>query len=161
MLNNTKYINDIIQLIESLEEKMPMMNFENKNISAVNVGWHVQHCFMVLNSIINALAKSDYTTYRWKLNLNRLLIFTLKKIPRGKGRAPKVVKPIDEITHTMLIESLSRAKENVLLLTGLQKNKYFLHPYFGQLNVKASIHFLKIHTNHHIAIINDILKTKE
>lgn len=35
---------------------------------------------------------------------------------------------------------------------------FFKHPYFGNLNVKDAIKMLKLHTRHHIDIINDIIK---
>lgn len=149
-----------MQLIATLEEKIPMMDQEQTKISAAKVGWHIQHSLMVVNSIINGLKQSDPNTYQWKFNLNKTLIFTLGKIPRGKGKAPKVVQPKELITKDMLLESVEKAKNSVEALSSVQKNQYFLHPYFGHLNVKPTVKFLKIHTKHHLKIINDILLVK-
>jgi hypothetical protein len=38
-----------------------------------------------------------------------------------------------------------------------EKNQFFPHPFLGNLNKKQTIHFLSIHTLHHLKIINDIL----
>ena len=151
---------ELSKLIKSLEEKIPMMDAANTQISSAKVGWHIQHSLMVINSIINGLKQSDPNTYQWKFNLNKTLIFTLGKIPRGKGKAPKVVQPKEEITQATLLESVEKANISVAELNHVQKNQYFLHPYFGHLNVKPAIKFLKIHTKHHLKIINDILLVK-
>ena len=151
---------ELSKLIKSLEEKIPMMDAANTQISSAKVGWHIQHSLMVINSIINGLKQSDPTMYQWKFNLNKTLIFTLGKIPRGKGKAPKVVQPKEEITKDTLLESVEKANISVAELNHVQKNQYFLHPYFGHLNLKPTIKFLKIHTKHHLKIINDILLVK-
>jgi len=151
---------ELSKLIKSLEEKIPMMDAANTQISSAKVGWHIQHSLMVINSIINGLKQSDPNTYQWKFNLNKTLIFTLGKIPRGKGKAPKVVQPKEEITQATLLESVEKANISVAELNHVQKNQYFLHPYFGHLNLKPTIKFLKIHTKHHLKIINDILLVK-
>jgi hypothetical protein len=151
---------ELSKLIKSLEEKIPMMDAANTQISSAKVGWHIQHSLLVVNSIINGLKQSDPNTYQWKFNLNKTLIFTLGKIPRGKGKAPKVVQPKEEITQATLLESVEKANISVAELNHVQKNQYFLHPYFGHLNLKPTIKFLKIHTKHHLKIINDILLVK-
>lgn len=152
---------EITALIIALEEKVPMLQHENLKISKAKVGWHIQHSLMVINSIIDALKKSEQANYRWKFNLGRYYILFINKIPRGKGKAPKVVQPKDAFTKELLIESVALAKQNIHELRHLQKNHYFIHPYFGMLNLKPSIRFLQIHTQHHLNIINDILHVKK
>ncbi len=151
---------ELSKLIKLLEEKIPMMDAANTQISSAKVGWHIQHSLLVVNSIINGLKQSDPNTYRWKFNLNKTLIFTLGKIPRGKGKAPKVVQPQAEMSKELLLESVEKAKNSIAELNNVHKNQYFLHPYFGHLNLKPTIKFLKIHTKHHLKIINDILLVK-
>jgi hypothetical protein len=157
---NTNAMQELNKLVAFLEEKIPLMDKVNTTISAATVGWHIQHSLLVINSIINGLKQSDPNTYQWKFNLSRTLIWTIGKIPRGKGKAPKVVQPQAEITKELLLEHVEKAKSSVALLHSIQKNQYFLHPYFGHLNLKPTIKFLKIHTKHHLDIINDIAKAK-
>ena len=54
---------ELSKLIKSLEEKIPMMDAANTQISSAKVGWHIQHSLLVVNSIINGLKQSDPTTY--------------------------------------------------------------------------------------------------
>jgi hypothetical protein len=78
-------------------------------------------------------------------------------IPRGKAKAPKQVLPVDAIAIEDLQNKLALAKSNIALLEKLHKNSFFTHPYFGDLNLKAAIWFLKLHTQHHLKIVNDII----
>lgn len=151
---------ELLLLISSLEEKINMMEQEQTQISTVKVGWHIQHCLLVINNVITNIKHSDPKTYQWKFNLNKTLILTFGKIPRGKGKAPKGVQPKDEVTQIILLEGVSKAKENIVSIANIQKNQYFLHPLFGHLNLKPTIKFLKIHTKHHLDIINDIINFK-
>ena len=47
-------------------------------------------------------------------------------------------------------------KINPFDLETLNANSYFKHPYFGDLNLKKTLWFLNLHTNHHLKIIKDI-----
>ena len=149
---------ELSKLIKSLEEKIPMMDAANTQISSAKVGWHVQHSLLVINSIINGLKQSDPTMYQWKFNLNKTLIFTLGKIPRGKGKAPKAVVPTDVQTSEQLREDLQTVRLMLLELEHFDAKSNFMHPYFGQLNLKQTKKFLALHTKHHLKIIDDILK---
>ncbi len=157
---NTNAMQELNKLVAFFEEKIPMMDKVNTTTSAATVGWHIQHSLLVINSIINGLKQSDPNTYQWKFNLSRTFIWTIGKIPRGKGKAPNVVIPKEEITSALLKYRIAKAKENIASLASAQKNHYFEHPYFGKLNLKPTIKFLKIHTKHHLKIINDILLVK-
>jgi len=145
-------------LIMALEEKVPLFEIENKQISQAKVGWHIQHSLMVVNNIIHALKNTDPNAYHWSFNLNRVLIFSMGKIPRGKGKAPKTVMPTEDMNTKLLYEFIEKAKTNVGFLPQLHPKQHFTHPYFGQLKLKPTIKFLVMHTKHHLEIIEDILK---
>ena len=107
---------------------------------------------------MQAVEKSDPENYRWKFNLNKSFVYTFNKIPRGKGKAPESVKPKKLMDTAEMQKTFELLKERLSLLGTLHPNNYFKHPYFGDLNVKATIKMLKLHTKHHIGIINDIIK---
>ena len=111
---------------------------------------------MVINGIITQVKNSNPEQYKWKFNWKRLYIQTINKIPRGKGKAPKVVQPTEIASKEILTTKLEAAKKNIQELEKLHPNSYFAHPYFGKLNLKTTLWFLKLHTNHHLKIINDI-----
>jgi hypothetical protein len=143
-------------LVNQLESHIVDFEKTNVAISQSSVGWHIDHSLMVINGIIVQLKKSNPEQYKWRLNWNRIFIQSINKIPRGKAKAPKVVQPLEPSTADLLISKLEIAKNSLLDLETLNANSYFTHPYFGDLNLKKTIWFLNLHTNHHLKIIKDI-----
>ena len=151
--------------MENLESQLAYFESQLDNYETVNyavsegsVGWHIAHCSMVCVSILNALKASDENTYSKKFNLKKTIVFFTKKIPRGKAKAPSAVQLKDEINKVTITLGIAKTKEKISHLNLLSENKYFNHPFFGNLNVKNAKKFLLIHNNHHIKIIADILK---
>jgi hypothetical protein len=151
-------MNTIYPILAILSTKIT--DFERKNIavSKSSVGWQIEHSLKTIDLILTACKKSDPSSYQWKFKLNRFLILdVLQKIPRGKATAPKVVQPEGEITRESLQLHLEKVHQNLENWENLDRNIYFFHPYFGNLHKKATERFLKLHTLHHLQIIEDIL----
>jgi len=148
-------------LVSQLESKIAQFETSNLNVSNGSVGWHIEHSLKTIDQIITACKNSNPANYQWHFNFKRFLILTIaKKIPRGKAKAPKIVRPEGDINQETLILSLAKMKENISGWKDLDKNSYFPHPYFGNLNKKETESFLVLHTKHHLMIINDILNFK-
>lgn len=143
-------------LVNQLESYIANYEKVNPAVSQSSIGWHIDHSLMVINGIIDELKKSNPKQYKWRLNWNRIFIQSINKIPRGKAKAPKVVQPATAATAAKLISMLEIAKNNVVDLESLHANSFFTHPYFGDLNLKKTLWFLNLHTNHHLKIIKDI-----
>ena len=71
---------------------------------------------------------------------------------------PTYVKPPEVILKEDLITQMQLAKTSIATIESLDKNAYFKHPLFGNINKKRLAQFLTLHTNHHLKIINDINK---
>ena len=151
-------MNKLSDLINQLEDKFPFSEKMNEPVSKVAAGWHIAHTMMTAIRIIDALEKSDPSGYHWKFNPTKLFVFTLNKIPRGKGKAPKQVQPNGSAAEDELHHQLQILRSKLTVLSSLQKDKFFDHPYFGHLQLKEAIKFLRIHTKHHLDIINEIIK---
>jgi hypothetical protein len=145
-------------LVPELANYIPNFNQSNKSISEVTVGWHIEHCLLVIKQITSTVAQSEPKLYKSKFNMSRFFVFLSKTIPRGKAKAPKVVIPTEEITLDTLKASLANTYQAITYLKDCEEKQYFMHPFFGQLNKKQTIKFLAIHTEHHLKIIRDILK---
>lgn len=131
----------------------------NPSISQATVGWQLDHCFLVIITVVAEIKKSNPSDYKWKFNRNRFLVQTiLRKIPRGKVRAPKEVQPFDEISLAHLRSKFETTRNSLEELKLLEAKHYFTHPFMGDLNLKTTIDFLDLHTKHHLKIIKDILK---
>ena len=149
-------INPILVILSS-----KINDFERKNIdvSKSSVGWHLEHSLKTIDQIITACKNSEPSTYQWKFKLNRFWIMdVLHKIPRGKARAPKVVQPEGDISKESLQMHLEKVYQNLENWEDIYENYYFFHPFFGNLNKKATEKFLVLHTNHHLKIIEDICR---
>lgn len=144
--------------IDEIEAYIPKMNHMNQNVSQVNVGWHLAHSLIVINGIIKTIANSNPEEFKSSFNIKRSIVFSLNRLPRGKAKSPKSVHPDESITEDDLRKKIIYARENILKLKDLDKNKWFSHPSFGHLNLKKTKKFLSLHTLHHIKIIRDILK---
>jgi len=147
------------ELLNELETKISQQEIFNEDISKSNVGWHLEHTLLAINKIIEALKESDPRNYRWSFKLPRILVFTMNKIPRGRAKSPKVVVPKTYDQDT-LRKHLKNTILNIEVLENIDPNKYFNHPFFGNLKLEKAIKFLEIHTTHHLEIINDIIAEK-
>jgi len=143
-------------LLSQLESKIPFYEMSNSSVSNTTVGWQIEHSLKTIYLIVQAVKNSNPQEYHWKFNKNKLFISVIGFIPRGKAKAPKVVLPDDNITEETLKNSLKNVKTLLLDWYSLDKNSYFPHPYFGDLNKKSTLWFLKLHTQHHLKIVNDI-----
>lgn len=77
-------------------------------------------------------------------------------IPRGRARSPKMVRPTETFNADTLTDHINKTRQQVRILETCIPNNYFVHPYFNKLNLKSTIKFIEIHTNHHLKIIKDI-----
>lgn len=150
--------NNLQNSLNELVSFIPNANHLNPDVSNANVGWHIDHSLLVINKILSQLEKSDENDYRWQFNLKRTVVFFQNKFPVGKAKAPEAVKPTEMFDKNKTLIFAEKAKNKILSAHLLHKNKNFKHPFFGLLNTKHTLKFLTIHTNHHIQIINNILK---
>ena len=145
--------------LDEMELLIPKMNEKNKVVSAAPVGWHLSHSLKVIYNILGAIEKSEPSEYQKKFNFKRLLIFTTRKIPRGKVRAPSTVIPDENLTSEKLEHHLEQTRKKTSVLEGVPKRAFFNHPFFDHLNRDQTAKFLVIHTEHHLKIARDILRS--
>ncbi len=144
-------------LLQEIESNIAFFEVSNERASKSNVAWHLDHSLKVINSVATVLQKSD-TDYQWNFNLKRDYFLFIKRIPRGKARAPKAVQAVDEITTTSIERQLKTARYLIQEMETMNPKTNFVHPYIGKLNLKQAFTFIEIHTQHHLKIIDDILK---
>ncbi|WP_431156824.1 DUF1569 domain-containing protein [Winogradskyella poriferorum] len=146
----TKYLNRFETVIPQFEEK-------NLLVSKSSVGWQIDHSLKVINGIISQLKTSSNDKKPKSTLLGKFCLLT-RYIPRGSGKAPKVVLPPEVIKLNDLLEQLELARLNIKDYPKINNKATFKHLYFGILNKTSTFKFLEVHTNHHLKIIDDILK---
>ncbi|MGB5419756.1 DUF1569 domain-containing protein [Algibacter sp.] len=151
-------IEKLNKLLSQIEINIPKRDIKNEAVSKSTIGWQLDHSLKVLNAVSEWTENSNPEDYKFKLNFWRIVLLTLGYFPRGKVKAPKHVLPPEEITTEDLEKQLQTARTHIEKLKLLAKNSYFKHFIFGKLNKKQTLRFLEVHTNHHLKIVNDILK---
>ena len=147
------------KLITQLESEITQHETVNLQASTGSVGWHIAHSLKTIDQIVTACKTSNPKEYQSKFNFKRFLIVdVLNKIPKGKVKAPKSVRPEGTITKETLVLSLKNLRDNLADWNQLDENAFFQHPFFDDLNKKATEKFLVLHTNHHLNIIASILR---
>ena len=145
-------------IISRLEQALPHADKVNLKVSQRGVDWHLEHSLKIIKSICDTLVASDPKEFKPKFSIPKYYIMWLNKIPRGQGRSPKPFNTLEEIDRSAIPQHFTAAKIALERIQNLEKNKHFRHPLFGDLNYKDAKKFIKIHTKHHLDIIDDILK---
>jgi hypothetical protein len=148
----------ILKQLAELSANISQSERENVAISNASIGWQIDHSLRVMNQVIAALIRSNPDEYKPKFNWRKTYVFLTKRIPRGKVNAPKGILPTEEITESSLIYSVELAHKNIGLLENCAPNHFFVHPFFGQVNVRETFVFIEVHTEHHLKIIRDMCK---
>ena len=147
------------KILKELEEKIPSASFTNPYISSSSVGWHIEHVLLSMDRIVEAMLASNPATFKSTISVRKFAVFTLGKIPRGRAKAPRAVRPGDDITIEGLNAHFKQSLDLVKNINTIRSDQYFEHPYFGHIRLKPAIRFIKIHTRHHLKIIEDILRS--
>lgn len=143
--------------LNRFETVLPKFETINLKVSESSVGWQIDHSLKVINGIIHQLKASSNNTKPKRTLLGNFCLIT-RYIPRGRGKAPKVVLPPEIIKLNDLTEQLKAARIAIADYSEINSKATFKHPYFGILNKTSTFKFLEVHTKHHLKIIEDILK---
>ena len=84
------------------------------------------------------------------------LIFLTGSIPRGRGKAPDVAMPKQDISADELVSLLDRSDQALAEASRLDSNRWVKHFAFGILNREKSLKLVRIHNRHHLRIIADL-----
>lgn len=152
---NTSYLE---KALLSLEEYIPFIDHLNTEVSKVPIAWHLDHSLKVLNTVVYNMQNSDPALYVDNFSFLGKMLLQFNFFPRGKAKAPKQVKPPEIILKEDIISQLLVAKKQIKEISNLDKNAYFNHPLFGNINTVRVASFLNAHTNHHLKIVKSILK---
>lgn len=150
----------IKQQLERIEALLPNIGILAEDISKASVGWHLEHSLLILNSSLKGLTMTNPSDYNPKFSLKKFIFLGFGIIPRGKIKAPKQFVPLEQPTAESIKKLLATAKERLEAVNGLPEKAYITHPFLGDFDKKTTLRFLNLHTNHHLKIIDDILKKK-
>ncbi|MGB1247441.1 MAG: hypothetical protein ACPG4Z_01045 [Chitinophagales bacterium] len=150
----------VLKDISTIEQLIDKGDIENKEVSQKGTYWQLEHSLKVLKAIAKLLIASKPEEYNPKFSLAKWVILISGKIPRGKGRAPKktISQEEDNITVEKLKSRVDELRELMKTVKTLPHDSFFPHPLFKDVKYKWAVRFMSIHTRHHLAIIDDIMK---
>ena len=87
-----------------------------------------------------------------------MFFLILDSFREGKFRRQKQFFPLEIPTKESVEKLLNLAKERLEGVKNLPSKSFITHPFLGDFDKKTTLRFLELHTNHHLKIIDDILK---
>lgn len=148
------------ELFREIDQYIPHASQNAKLVSKRGVDWHLNHTLKVIISICKALKASETDSYHPRFHCIKSFIFITGYIPRGKGKSPKAFNSPENVSEKTLRALWQEAKYELKSIDDLHPDRFFSHTYFGDLNLRQSKKFIRIHSKHHLKIIRDILKAK-
>ena len=144
--------------LQKIKSLLPKIDKENLQVSRASVGWHLEHLLLIINGSLKGLTMTNPQDYKPKFSIKKFVFLNFGMIPRGKINAPKQFIPLETPTKENIEKLLNLAKERLEAVKSLSSKSYITHPFLGDLDKKTTLKFLSLHTNHHLKIIDDILK---
>lgn len=134
-----------------------------ERVSQWSIALQVDHILKVLEFGQKVLAESQ-PPLPHGVNLTGRIVLALGWFPRGVAKSPKRVLP-EEQSPADLAERSARLRrvfcETPLAAAVFEDPKpVFPHPVFGGLSAAQGIHFLGIHTHHHLKIVAEIRRAR-
>ncbi len=151
-------------LIE-LASDHPLHDAEAAKVSKWTIGKQLEHLLLSDSSIFDSFDRlidgRDAPAPGGPTWLGRIILAT-GFIPRGRGKAPKGVRPAGRAASDIeaglhrLRQRCDQLREHLPLLEEAGWRCH--HPYFGALAIGEWMRFMDVHHRHHLKIVRDIRK---
>lgn len=120
---------------------------------------HVDHTLKVALSVVNRLARPEPVD--GSISLLGRAVLLVQWIPRGAGKSPARLYGARE-TPLVLETTLAKLEERLGGLSAADldasRTPTVPHPRFGGLTPRQALRFIAIHTDHHLKIVDEILR---
>jgi hypothetical protein len=153
--------------MEALLQRPEAILHERTDVSGWSVFEQVQHVLIANKWALSAvvamlLGQGDYAESGRK-NLLGTVLLALGWIPRGRAQAPATARPNPDVEIAELSSSLQKQRGYLERITDRRGElaslkKRFQHPVLGDFSAEDGIRFVRVHTRHHLTIVDDILK---
>ncbi len=160
-------INESYERIRSLLAKPAPLLFEHTPVSGWNAAQQLEHILAVNRTIIKAFRYVDRQAYSEDHELSKLgaIILTRGRIKRGVAKAPEKFHAgetvsIDGLRKMELLQSAYFKSANPSTRSFSSQTGTADHPYFGPLNGNQWLRLARVHTEHHLSIIDDIVSSE-
>lgn len=153
------------ELLQLSDEKLFAVNEKVSHWSTALQLYHVTNVNEAVFGVIVKIHEGTDAQYSKKPSIKLIgrIVMTFGKVPRGRAKAPDRFVPPQDIDREKLTSQFEASKKALTKLAPILEELKaakgsFPHPYFGNLNALQWLKFTRIHTAHHLKIVDDILK---
>ncbi|MCC5874652.1 MAG: DinB family protein [Candidatus Sumerlaeia bacterium] len=139
-----------------------------EEVSLWSPAQHVEHMALVniasfhgVRALIEDDDKNADILRRGRPRFVVIPMFLLGFIPRGKGKAPEVYFPAPDVDREAVRKNIAESRSGMSWVAqnihhlGVARGR-LAHPILGALNARQWLRFIRIHTTHHLRIIDEI-----
>lgn len=156
-----QHLERILSALDQLESHLADWQLRNTDVSEWSVGQQAEHVLKATSTFtVLALRNRQPDGSGIQKQLKGLLL-KRGSFPRGVAKAPDVSIPGDETPEDALHTLLLKTRNRVTRLGEVSATAVAHHPYLGEMDRDEAVHFMAIHLEHHLRIIEDILKTDD
>ncbi len=154
-------------VIEQWSEELP------EPVPAISTWSPVQHIYhvsvasgMMFKGVrLHAEGRHPYAVTEGEPTPVGRYVLTRERMMRGKAQAPKATHPPSELSLEEVRESVARSRAQLEPLRPFLSRLATLsersnHPFFGALTPAEWLRVARIHLEHHLSIIEDILRAR-
>jgi hypothetical protein len=147
--------------LHDLRQSVDHADVSVASVSHWSVGMQIHHCCLATAAICQSLIDSKPPPPRRRWSPITSIVFLSGRIPRGRGKAPEVALPKQDISTDELVPLLDRSEQLLEQVSQLDRSRWFKHFAFGILDRDKSLKLLRIHNRHHLRIVADIVAAKQ
>jgi hypothetical protein len=160
---------DIRRMEEHLRVDEKRLATPVSTVSHWSVLQQLSHTAMVMVNVlafVAELADGKGTELKGGPTMKGWIVLGLGRIPRGKAKSPERYQPAPSPTVGEVGSLLAEAKKRLTALALRQAEIQAAtgrmpHPFIGNFTAKQWLRFARIHTDHHLRIVADILRANE
>lgn len=150
----------IQRALDLLESHLGSRNLRRSDVSDWSVGQQIEHVLKATSAFtVMALRNRQPDGTGIQKQLKGLLL-KRDSFPRGVANAPDVSIPGDSTPEAVLNTLLLNTRNRITRLEEVSATAVAHHPYLGEMDRDEAIHFMAIHLEHHLSIIEDIVKAE-
>ena len=159
-------IDRLYSRMEAQLQKPEAVLRERTDVSGWSAAQQIQHVLLAnkwaLSSIVAMLLGRGDFAESGRKNLLGTILLRLGRIPRGKAEAPEAARPDPGVPASELLASLQKQRGYLARITEKHDEvpalkQRFNHPILGDFSASDGICFVRVHTSHHLKIVDEIL----
>jgi len=142
---------------DKIEFYLASWQVRDVDVSAWAVGQHIEHVLKATSTFTVMLLRNRQPDGSGIQKQLKGILLQRDSFPRGVAKAPDVSLPADNTPEEALAQLLLKTRNRIGRLETVSSTSVAHHPYLGEMVRDEAVHFIAIHLDHHLSIIEDIV----